>query len=323
MTIQSVSVIICTWNRRESLERTLATLSRQRVPPGCDVEVLVVDNNSTDGTAAVVRERQAGWPLGRLDYLREERQGKQFALNLGTRASRGEILAFTDDDVIVAESWLERALQIFGTRAVDLAGGRTDLVWPDGNQPGWFRSTMLAVLGGVDVGDEPLPEPPSDYAPSGTNLIARRSLFDRVGFYSETHFRHMDYEFGIRARRSGAVVEYHPDLVVYTPVPPEVINRRYFRRWYFKLGIASEMHSSDRSPRLLGIPRWMWRRAAEDGAAALVHALRGDEDSVFDRELRSIMCVGQLCAAWHRALLPRRHQEWVRRWSQKRGMTFG
>ncbi len=325
MTISSVSVVICTWNRRKLLAETLDTLRKQRLDRDCQVEVLVVDNNSNDDTEGTVREYQSGWPVGTLKYLREERQGKQFALNRAVRNATGEVLAFTDDDVIIPEDWLASVVKLFDDPDVELAGGKTQLVWPGGKAPQWFRNTMNAVLGGVDLGDSRLlaHELPEDYAPAGSNLIARRSLFNRVGLYSETHFRHMDYEFGIRARQSGAAVVYDPHMVIFAPVPEVVINKHYFRRWYFKLGIASAMHSTDRSARLLGVPRWIWRQAASDGVVALAGRIRGGKNEVFEREIRFLQNFGHLCAVWHRKLRPAHHDQWVQRWSQKRGATFG
>lgn len=322
MTIPSISIIICTWNRCQLLAETLSTLRLQELPIPCEIEVIVVNNNSSDQTAAVVHDFATNWPLGTLHYLHESTQGKQFALNLAVRNALGEIFAFTDDDVILPKDWVANILNVFSDPQLELVGGKTLLLWPNGLEPAWFRANMLAVVAGVDIGDKKLCPPPPDYAPAGTNLIARRSLFTRVGLFSETHYRHMDYEFGIRAARNGAVIQYDPTLVVYTRVPKEILNKNYFRRWYFKLGIAAAAVPTS-TPVLLGVPRWIWRQLLEDILTIIFYTLRGRSDPIFDREVRAAQLLGQLSSVWHKKLWPSSHQRWIERWSQKCGVNFG
>src|ERR1700690_361651 len=100
-----LSVVICTYNRSESLANTLRSLSVQLLPDTLQWEVLVLDNNSRDKTRAVVEEFCREFP-GRFRYVLEARQGKSHALNSGIREACGDIVAFTDDDVLLEPSWL-------------------------------------------------------------------------------------------------------------------------------------------------------------------------------------------------------------------------
>ncbi|MBS0375262.1 MAG: glycosyltransferase family 2 protein [Proteobacteria bacterium] len=323
MSNPTLSVIICTWNRAELLGQTLATLAAQSGVDPESIEVLVVDNNSSDDTPTVVRNAAAGWPLGRLRYVAEPRQGKQFALNRGIETAVADLLVFTDDDVIAPRDWLAQILAAFRDPTVELLGGKTLVAWPDGKPPAWYHRRMLAVVAGVDIGDERLRPPPADYAPSGSNVAVRRRVFERIGGYSETHFRHMDYEFGQRALARGVIVEYNPLVVVSTEAPRHTINKRYFRRWYFKLGIARAMKATPpQVPYLLGVPRWMWGQVLANGGRWLSTALRQSRNAAFVYELAVIDFAGQLSAVWHRRLRPGHHDRWVARWSQKPGGTF-
>ena len=81
-----VSVLICTYNRRQLLGATLDSLAAMHVPPDIRWEVLVVDNNSTDGTRAEVQGRAAAFPAP-LRWVFEPRQGKAYALNTGFAAA--------------------------------------------------------------------------------------------------------------------------------------------------------------------------------------------------------------------------------------------
>src|SRR4029079_4559769 len=90
------TILIATYTRAEYLRDTIRDLARQQVPDPW--EVVIVDNNSTDGTRAVVEEEARNFP-GKLEYNFEPVQGKPAALNTGLAASRGEIICFIDDDM--------------------------------------------------------------------------------------------------------------------------------------------------------------------------------------------------------------------------------
>lgn len=317
MIANSVSVIICTWNRSASLRRTLHSLNDQIGCDGAAVEVIIVDNNSSDDTKNVVDSFLPYWKLGELRYTFEKMQGKQFALNRGIRVARNAILAFSDDDVVFRNDWIRQARLVFEDETLDLAGGRTMLMWPQAGPPPWFGPDMSAVAGGVDLGEERLDPPPPGYAPAGANLIARRALFDRVGMYSEMHFRHMDYEFGLRCAAAGAHVAYEPSLVVHTQVAPATITKRYFRRWSFKAGIVGDGPGDNAAPNFLSVPRWVYRRWFEDLIFLAPRFLAHDDAVVFNRELRLWRSSGTIMSLWHAKLRPRSHARWVEKYSQK------
>ena len=99
------TVIVCTYNRCESLANTLDSLAKSIVPASTEWEVLIVDNNSSDRTRQVVEDFSRRFP-GRFRYTFEPCQGKSFALNRGIRETQADVLAFTDDDVIAEPTWL-------------------------------------------------------------------------------------------------------------------------------------------------------------------------------------------------------------------------
>lgn len=317
MSKPAVSVIICTWNRATALETTLRSLLEQQGLDDDQVEVIVVDNNSTDGTRAVVEHLCTTWPLGKLHYLFEPRQGKQFALNRGIAAAGHPVLAFTDDDILFRSDWLNQVQVVFSDPDVDLVGGRTCLLWPDAGPPDWFSPEMMAVVGGVDLGAERLDPAPEGYAPAGANLVARRSLFQRVGMFSETHFRHMDYEFGMRCYRERARIVYAPSLVVEAPVDAAILNKGYFRRWAFKAGIAGDHQGGTPA-----VPAWVYRRLLEDGAYLLTVGRFGSAAASFPREFRFQRMLGTVANAWHARWHPAKHAQWVQRYSQKKNDAF-
>lgn len=101
------SVIIPTYNRAGELRETLRSLAT--VSTAESWEVIVIDNNSRDDTPDVVAEAARDFPA-EVRYLFEQEQGKPAALNTGIAASRGEIIAFTDDDHRFEPDWLDAAV---------------------------------------------------------------------------------------------------------------------------------------------------------------------------------------------------------------------
>src|SRR5437773_274805 len=100
-----VTIILCTYNRCESLAKSLTSIASLRMPESLEWEVLVVDNNSSDGTREVVGDFCRRYP-GRFRYLFEPKQGLSSARNAGVVEARGDIVAFIDDDAIAQPTWL-------------------------------------------------------------------------------------------------------------------------------------------------------------------------------------------------------------------------
>ena len=101
------SVVIPTYNRRESLQQTLLSLQSQSLPPD-DFEVIIVDDGSTDGTEQFV----AGLSLPfSLQYYRQQNQGGIAAANFGAAQARNEVLVFVDDDMVVTPGFLHEYVQ--------------------------------------------------------------------------------------------------------------------------------------------------------------------------------------------------------------------
>ena len=131
------SVLIGTFNRCSLLAATLDSLAAMRVHPGLRWEVIVVDNNSTDGTRSAVESRTPAFPAP-LRYIFEPRQGKSHAVNTGLATSRGAVVAFTDDDVHVDAGWLEAAVSPLMARPdIHYTGGPVFPIW-EAAPPPWL-----------------------------------------------------------------------------------------------------------------------------------------------------------------------------------------
>jgi len=250
----NISVILCTFNRCDSLERALDSVSAQVNLQSADWEVVVVDNNSKDGTRTVAEAFCQRYP-GRFRYVFEKEQGKSYALNTGIRESRGKILAFMDDDVIVEPDWLARLVSPLDDETWAGVGGR--IVPPaDFVAPSWLALEGAHNLGGIlalfDKGEEgrELCEPPF-----GTNMAFRRDVFTRVGLFRKdlgpcpgSEIRGEDTEFGRRVLKSGSRLWYEPSAIVHHGVPVGRLTKRYFLRFQFDQGRASIREAGPKPP---------------------------------------------------------------------------
>lgn len=204
-----VSVVIATRNRAEQLRGCLQALRRSPPPPGWRVEIVVVDNGSTDGTAAVIAsERDAGdGPSVR--YVKEPRRGKAFAVNAGTAVAGGALVAFLDDDVAPEASWLRHVVEAF-TRdpGLGLLAGR--VVGVEGNR---VAATHPSVETPLD------PDGSLEGLVLGCNLAVRREVIalvrgrdTRLG--PGRGLAYEDIDFVYRALRRGVRGRFSPLPVV-------------------------------------------------------------------------------------------------------------
>lgn len=258
----NLTVIIVTYNRSKSLARTLQSVAASSLPASIEWEVLVVDNNSTDQTQQVVEEFGVRYP-GCFRYLREPNPGKSLGLNAGILASRGDILAFVDDDVTVESTWLRNLTAPLQRGEWAGAGGRI-LLERDFSPPRWLALdgpwNMGGMLAGFDLGDKPHE---LHQAPYGTNMAFHKSLFEKYGLFRtdlgpspnrEIPRPNEDTEFGRRLMAAGEHLYYEPSAVVHHPVPQDRIKKEYFLAWWFDYGRAVTREKGKGAP-VWGIPR--------------------------------------------------------------------
>jgi len=233
-----ISVILCTYNRCQSLARALGSVARSTLPKSVEWEVLVVDNNSNDHTRGVVEDYCQRHP-GQFRYLFEPQPGKSHALRTGIQEARGDILAFMDDDVTVDPAWLHNLTAGLDNGQWVGAGGR---ILPDQafTPPHWFPlhdRFALAPFALFDLGTEagPLTEPPF-----GTNMAFQKWVFEKYdGFRTDlgprpgNEIRCEDTEFGRRLLMAGERLRYEPYAVVYHSISDSRVRKQYLLTWWF------------------------------------------------------------------------------------------
>jgi GT2 family glycosyltransferase len=197
------SVIVVCFNSQSTLARCLQHLFDQDHP---NYEVIVVDDGSTDGTAAVAEAASSEGPL---KLVRAERnRGCPAARNLGLREARGEIIAFVDADGFAAPDWLRRLTASFasdsriGAVASTVFFAENPLVLNGAggtvNRQGWAADlSMNRSYEDVQIAQEAL-------YPMGCGMAIRREALARVGPFDDRMLNYYDdVDYGIRLWRAG------------------------------------------------------------------------------------------------------------------------
>ena len=301
----SISVVITTFNRAVLLEQTLRRMRDQAF--AASDELIVVDNASTDRTPEVIETAARDFPVP-VRYLREREPGKTPALNTGIAAARGNVLALTDDDVLVAEDWIASIRGLFSDSSIDLAGGRVDPLW-ESPPPRW-----LQVEGDGQYTEMASPLALQHYGAAqslgartavGANLIVRRRSYDALGGFAGHLGRRRgtllcgeDHDFCARAVAAGMRCEYRPEIRVRHWVPASRGKLRYHARWFFWSGVTNAILEAppggSTSNPLRRVPRYLWRRLLASPILALHQVLLGRPASAACELMQGIFAFGYI-----------------------------
>ena len=170
-----ITVAVLTFNRSRLLRETLAGMVRQNYPAD-GWELIVVDNNSTDGTREAVSSFASAVPSPRL--VVETRQGLDHGRNRAIDEARGEVIVLADDDILVGPDWLAQLVAPFqsdSAHRIGVVGGEVVPVFPDGI-PAWLEGAHRPL----GFRSDPGPLPPGQ-APMGANFAFPSWVFGRFG----------------------------------------------------------------------------------------------------------------------------------------------
>lgn len=244
------SIIIPTVNRSASLKETFASLRSLNVNYD-SVEIIIVDNGSSDHTRAVSLSIIESNPHLSIKYFFEPIRGLLSGRHRGLFESSGDILVFIDDDVDVDPGWLNAIIETFEDPEVHLVGGKNlprylcepprwlDHFWNREGPRNWLD--FISVL---DFGDEPVALDPLFIW--GLNFAIRRSSLIELGGFHPDYVPHPfeyyqgDSETGLalKAKEKGMKIVYQPRAVVWHRIPQQRLTLDYFEKRMFLYGVS-------------------------------------------------------------------------------------
>lgn len=196
-----VSVVIATWNRKSELRNTLRHYQGQSYQK---IEIIVVDNGSTDGTADMIAKE---FPTVRLIKLNENLGVK--AYNIGMKESRGQIVVVSDNDSYLEPTGVQKIIHKFQQGSPKLAVAACEIVYLPHNAVYQWYPHPVDKRG-----------PKADGYPShlfiGAGAAIKKEILEKVGYYPEEFFLYMnEVDLCTRIIGAGYEVRYFPDIVAY------------------------------------------------------------------------------------------------------------
>lgn len=254
-----MSVIVCTYNRKDMLIGCLDSIARSlaRAQP-VDAEIVVVDNASSDGTTAAVEIWTATCDFP-VQILVEHRKGPVHARNRGCRAARGALFVFLDDDCFMDERYVTNALRCDGrTDEEVLYGGRVELGDPC-DLPLTIKTDPVPRRWNIAM--HSARHENLGNCLHGCNMMIRRSLLEKVGPFDE--FTDNDIDLVYRCYLAGVTIEYVPDIAVchYHGRKTPAEGYKVFRVYMMQMGALYAKYLL-RAPELCRPALWDLRNAA-------------------------------------------------------------
>jgi len=239
---KDISIVIPTWNGLELLERFLPSVLRALEAYAGGGEVLVVDDGSTDGTAAFLRKHRDEFGGVRVLDLGVN-SGFAAAVNRGVTGAANQVVVLLNNDVEVSENFLQPLVRHFDDPAVFAAAARS-LDWDratfrDGGKVGTWKRGFWRVWRNYDLADNAdastLPGPlPTFYCPGGFSAFHRQKWLELGGLDELfSPFNWEDTDICYRALKRGWRLVYEPGSTVFHR-PNTTISGENFRRMYVR-----------------------------------------------------------------------------------------
>lgn len=220
------SVVIPTYGKAQYLQLVLAGLERQTEQK---FETIIVDNNSTEK----VTKRAIPRPGQSFIVVHEPRNGLSYARNAGIRNSRGQYVAFLDDDGVPDRNWLMNLANGMGRHKASMVGGTVRLVTP--HEPPWLSKKLRLLLSELLYEGQDISEIGDNLYIVGANMCVSRDAFRKAGQFSHFFDRTAnslrssgELEFSKRVQRTGGRISFVASAIVHHHIPDYRLTRKYF-----------------------------------------------------------------------------------------------
>ena len=243
-----LSIIISTYNNAASLVRTLDSVAKQDYDKKV-WECVVVNNNSTDDTAERVASFAKANPDVNLKFVDEPQQGLSFARNRGIVESKGQIVAFIDDDETVNEGFVSAYIDLFHNHGAFVGSGALKVCY-ESKRPRWMSHyTEKMIANPFDLGKE-IVTVTSKITPTGGNMAFNRELFNLYGNFDTSLGRKGGELFGgeendifARVRDLGERVFYTPHAIAYHHIADRKLTPEYFDKLSYGVGVSKRLRA--------------------------------------------------------------------------------
>ena len=245
------TIAICTYNRVDLLKLCVNSISQldfpKKDPMAIGFEVLVVDNNSTDDTAAYCKSLPGLYPELNFRYILEPNQGIAFARTRSAMEAKGEILAFIDDDCLAESNWLKEIVNFYDKNPSAMSTGGK--IVPKYLTPvaDWFGKYFWGLVANYDLGPEVFQMKGTRY-PSGANMHFRKIAFEKYGYFDGNLGRSgkslmagEEKAMYLKLLRGNEKIYYLPHVIVHHHVEGNKFDKAYVRRHSMGIGASERL----------------------------------------------------------------------------------
>lgn len=302
----SVTILFASFNGMRTLPRMMRAIRELELPSG-EVELVCVDNGSTDGTGDYIRHLDL--PM-RVTVATETARGKNRALNTGLALARGEWIVLTDDDVVPAPNWLTCLLRLASQKPGCLVfGGAITAVWPEPPSPELLNVAPLDICFGLT--DPALASGPIDPKRlCGANMMVHRSVFDEglrfnesVGPAAGHYAMGSETELLRRLEQSGHQACFAAEATVGHQIRPEQLQRDWVMQRAFRSGRGNRARDASEQPegtsdKWRSVRLWWFSKYFRHRVHALWLATRGDRAGAYSEDWKASFMSGYIHQWW-------------------------
>lgn len=297
-----ISVIVATYNGAATLPLMLESLCQLQLPL-CGCEFIFVDNASSDNSADIILDYAEKLPIV---FLEEKRQGKNFAVSCGVAVAKGDLIVFSDDDIIPNPDWLIRYEQAAKEQPhASVFAGQVRHYWM--SEPKCWLEQL--GLDGAAFAGTPANRPPGPIKAveiKGPNFMVRQSLIDEFEFNtsigpngSNAYVAGSETEYLLRIEQAGYTMQYIPSALVRHIVKPGQMRLSSILKRYYRIGRGMEATGvvafSGNFRTLFGYPRFISTKTARQLTTSLYFAMTGNR-------YRSVRVLMQIAVQLGRAM---------------------
>lgn len=232
-----LSLIICTYNREEYLEKTLSFIDKQTLDPS-KFEVIIVDNNSSDSTKSVAEKYIENHSNAK--YIFESQQGLSYARNTGYKEAQSSNLLYLDDDAYLNPDGLENLVNFINSdENLTIVGGRAIIKYPK-EKPEWVTQSVVNWLGSYDYGDNTIEVTPDNIKkkivrfPIGCCFFVRKKVLDEIGGFNPKLGRvgkkmlaGEEFLISKHVQKNQGKIAYFPEIKVDHAIVPHWLDREF------------------------------------------------------------------------------------------------
>lgn len=276
----AISVVICTYNRDKFIGESLNCLAKQDLSADA-FEIIVVDNNSTDNTASIVKKFIEDHPGLNIRYVLEPNKGLSFARNRGIQEAQAPVITYIDDDAEATPGFLQSIVNFMhADPTITGIGGKVIPKYSESAEPKWMSKYLNGFVGLMDYGPVPKQFDHTMKYPAGCNMTYTKDILKQAGgFNNQLTFRSDDKYIFYQVTKLPGRIYYLPQAMLYHNIDNDRLSFVNFKKLFLKSGNEEKIRVRSEKGSLAVVKKFFELTVKTSAAIALyiLYTLKGKE----------------------------------------------